>query len=135
MAQQQDLMLKMLEQMREDMAQDREASRQSRTAMHSRTDELIERVGRVETSVGISGQIDAQVRSELDQLKTLVQRNRDEIQPTVDAWERILSTGNLTARAFSIAGITTIGALVTAVATVTGVFDALWHWVLRLLRV
>lgn len=132
--QQNDLLLKMLDQMKQDQDKARDESRQSRAAMHARTDELIERVGRIETSIAISGQIDAQVRAELDQVKQLVQSNHAEIEPTVAAWKQLLATGSATARIFSIAGITTLGGLVAALASVSGAGESAWHWLLKTLR-
>lgn len=83
------LLLEMVKQLREDLAADRqerrqdaEASRESRAATHKRIDDVVERLGKIDTSMAIAGQIDAQVRSELDSLKATV----ESLKPTAQEW-------------------------------------------------
>lgn len=87
------VLLEMVRQLREDYARDQEASRESRAALHRRVDEVIERLAQIETTVAIAGQIDAQVRQELDALKSTVEVNATSIAPTVDEWRRIRAIG------------------------------------------
>jgi len=89
----QRLLLEMLRDIKADIAEDREASRQSRAAMRDRLDEVVDRLGKLETTSAISGQIDAQVRSELDALRQTIDGNQESIQPTVEEWRRIKTIG------------------------------------------
>ena len=89
----QRMLLEMLRGLKEDIAEEREASRLSRAAMRDRIEEVVDRVGNLETTLAISGQIDAQVRAELDALRKSVSDSNSSIQPTVDEWRRIKAIG------------------------------------------
>lgn len=114
-----DLLLKMMEQLRDDVASDRETSRQSRATQHQRLDEVIDRLGKMETSIAIAGQIDAQVRTELDDLKQTVTTNQLEVAPTVEQWQDMLKTGRRVSWVLGISGLLSLGGLI-ALATWAG---------------
>lgn len=84
-----DLLLRMLEQLRADYAAEREASRESRARTHERIDEMVDRLGRIDTTIALAGEVDAQVRTELDGLKTAMSG----IKPTVDEWRTVKTIG------------------------------------------
>lgn len=83
------LLLRMVEQLRDDFAEEREASRQNRAGVHRRLDEVNDRLARMDTTAALSGQVDAQVRSELDALNAKVTAQ----QPTIDEWQRMRAIG------------------------------------------
>ena len=87
------LLLEMVKQLRADYARDQEAAQQSRAALHRRVDEVIDRIGRMETTAALAGEVDAQVRTELDELKALVDGNSRSIAPTIEEWKRIRMLG------------------------------------------
>lgn len=93
MADNNDLLLEMLKQLRADLARDQTAGRESRAVLHQRVDEVLDRLGKMETSIAIAGEIDAQVRHELDELRKQVVENAAAIAPTVDEWKRIRAIG------------------------------------------
>ena len=93
----------MIAQLRDDLAQEREASRESRARQHQRTDEVIDRLGRIDSTIAVAGQVDAQVRTELDDLKKVV----GNIKPTVEEWRRMRTLG------IGIVGLMTTDGLVT----------------------
>ena len=102
------LLLSMVEQLRDDFAaertarrEDNEAERQAGALTHGRIDEVIERLGRLETGVALASQLDTQVRGELDTLKFSLA----EIRPSVDEWRRIQGFG------LGIVGLMTAGGL------------------------
>lgn len=121
------LLLRMVEQLRNDYARDQEDAKQSRAALRGRVDELFDRLARMETSTALEGQIDAQVRTEID---TLNQRLGDggDVGDTVAAWRDLLRTGRRVTLLASIAGITSLSALV---ALLTGA----WDWLKSALRI
>jgi hypothetical protein len=96
-----------IESLRSDVREDLAAERQSRKDIH-------ERLGKLETTVAITGQVVAQQRDEIAAMK-----------PTVSDWRDLLKTGKRISWAFSIAGITTVGGLV---ALITGAFDWIGGW-------
>jgi hypothetical protein len=102
-----DLLLKMMEQMRADFARSEEASRLSRAAMHDRMEESIDRLGKLETSIAISGAVDAQVRNELDGLKGSIRA----IEPTVAEWKDMLKAGRRISWILGISGLLSGAAL------------------------
>lgn len=103
--------LQMLEGLRSDLATEREAAHESRATTHKRIDELIDRVGRVETTVAISGQVSAQSRNQFDALEREV---RDQIAPTVEEWQRMLKTSRRIMIVLGISPFATAGAVAAA---------------------
>lgn len=122
-----DMLLKMMEQLRADFSEEREASRQSRSKLHERVDGISEDIGAIRGDIRILGEVDGQVRGEIQNLKESVAANQASVQPTVDAWRDLLKSGRRISWAFSIAGITTVGGFLAAV---TGLFD----WVVGALK-
>ena len=100
------LVLEMLRQFREDYARDANAAAQTRAAMRHRLDEVVDRLGRMETTAAISGEIDAQVRTELDALT----RKLTEVEPVAVEWGRVKSIGKWAAGGL-LAGGVGVGAL------------------------
>lgn len=103
--------LQMLEGLRSDLATEREAAHESRATTHKRIDELIDRLGRVETTVAISGQVSAQSRNQFDALEREV---RDQIAPTVEEWQRMLKTSRRLMIVLGISPFATAGAVAAA---------------------
>lgn len=101
------------------------ASTESRARMHERVDEVSDRLGKIEGDIGIAANIDAQVRNELDGIKQVIEANRKEAAPAIEAWQDILKTGKRVSWVFGIAGITTIGGLLTIVM-------GFWDWIAKL---
>lgn len=116
--------LQMLEGMRSDLAAEREAAHESRATTHKRIDELIDRVGRVETTVAIGGQVSAQSR---DRFETLEREVRDQIAPTVEEWQRMLKTSRRLMIVLGVSPFATAGAVAAA-------FTWGGDWLVNLLR-
>lgn|SRR5690606_15322045 len=89
MADDQALLLKMMEQLRDDFREEREASRQSRQSLHARMDEVADDVGTIRGDIRILGQVDGQIRGEVQALSARV----DNAQPTLEEWRRIRAIG------------------------------------------
>ena len=119
------LLLKMMGQMRDDFQEERELSRQSRSKLHERMDEVAADVGTIKGDIRILGQVDGQVRGEVQALAKTVEAHHADTKPTVDAWKDLMKSGKRISWIFSIAGITTIGGLVAAL---LGVFDWIAGW-------
>lgn len=66
------------------------ASNESRARMHERVDEMTDRLGKIEVDIGISAQIDVQVRERLDAFDTKLSRD---VMPTVNEVKRWKITG------------------------------------------
>lgn len=96
-----------IEALRSDVREDLTAERQSRKDVH-------ERLGELETTVAVTGQIVAQQRDKITAM-----------EPTVTDWQDLLKTSKRISWAFSIAGITTIGGLI---AVLMGAFDWVTGW-------
>lgn len=103
------LLLEVLRQFREDYAQDQESARQSRAAMRQRMEEVVDRLGKMETTAALSGEIDAQVRTELDALT----RKLTQVEPVAVEWNRVKSIGKWAASGLLASGVG-IGALAAA---------------------
>jgi hypothetical protein len=120
-----DLLLKMMEQLRDDFHDEREASRQSRAKLHERVDGMSEDIGAIRGDIRILGEIDGQVRGEIQTLKETVENNQTDIKPTVDEWKRIRAIG------IGFAGILALGGVsLGAMAVYAGetLVNAIRHW-------
>ena len=98
-----DLLLKMMEQLRDDFQEEREASRQSRSRLHERMDEVAADVGTIKGDIRILGEVDGQVRGELQALKETVETNQAAVAPSVEDFKRMKTVG------LSIVGLIGIG--------------------------
>ena len=104
------LLLKMMEQVRDDMrhmqdgmqARD-ELSRQSRARLYERIDEVANDVGTIKGDIRILGEVDGQVRGELQSLQATVAANQAEVGPSVEEFKRMKMVG------LSIVGLIGIG--------------------------
>ena len=67
----------------------------------------LDRLGKLETSIAISGAVDAQVRNELDALKGSIRA----IEPTVDEWKDMLKAGRRISWFLGISGLLSGAAL------------------------
>lgn len=119
------LLLKMMEQLRDDFQEEREASRQSRARLHERMDAMADDVGAIKGDIRILGEVDGQVRGEVQGLKDSLGAHQSDVEPTIEAWRDLLKTGKRISWVFGIAGISTIGGLIAAV---TGA----WEWLAKL---
>lgn len=109
------LLLSMLEQLRDDFQDERNASRESRAKLHERMNEVANDVGAIKGDIRILGEVDGQVRGELQALKATVENHHAETKPTVDAWRDMIKTGRRITIIMGIAGLSFAGIL-------TGIF-------------
>lgn len=100
MAEEYKILLAMLEQqsasienLRATVAQGHEKSSDSRSKIHERIDEVSNRLGKIEGDIGILGQVDGQVRGEVQALAAQVAKHQQDNQPTIDEWRRIRAVG------------------------------------------
>lgn len=66
------------------------ASNDSRARLHERVDEVSDRLGKIEGDIGISAQVDVQVRERLDAFDTKLST---EVMPTINEVNRWKVTG------------------------------------------
>lgn len=121
------ILLRMVEQLRDDYARGQEEAKQSRKALRDRVDELVDRMGQLETTTALTGQTDARVRADLDEINKRLGGQGD-VGETVAFWRDLMRTGRRVTLVASIAGITSLGALG---ALVTGA----WDWIRSVLRI
>lgn len=76
--------------LQEDFRDEKQAAHDSRAAIHSRLDEQVDRINRLDTTVAVSGQLDAQIRGEVQALKEVVETAH---APAVADWKRIKMIG------------------------------------------
>lgn len=114
MASEIDIVLKLIESVRDDI----EAGRQSRAVVHARLDEVVDRLGKIETALALAGTVDDQVRQELDDLKKTVADNAAAAAPTLDEWKRIRAIGLGLVGLLAVGGVSVGAALAWAGETV-----------------
>lgn len=114
-----------IESLRATVAQGHEKSSDSRSKIYERIDEVNDRLGKIEGDIRILGQVDGQVRGEIQSLKQTVEANQTEMKPTVDEWKRIRAIG------IGFAGLLALGGVsLGAMAMYAGetLVNAVRHW-------
>ena len=96
---------------REDFQEEKESAHESRTVIHRRLDEQTEKIAHLETTVAISGNVDAQLRDQLEQLRKTVEGNQAAVSPAIEEWRRMKTLGVGISGLIAFAGLT-IGSLV-----------------------
>ncbi|MFC5760501.1 DUF1515 domain-containing protein [Rhizobium sp. GCM10022189] len=84
-------------------AVEQQQAHHSRAAIHKRLDQQQQQISRMETTVAISGQVDAQLR---DSIAVLKQTVMTDISPTIDEWKRIKFLGGVLSGALVALGVT-----------------------------
>lgn len=97
--------------LRGDFDQEKQHAHESRVDVHRKIDGLTDRVGKVENKIEIAGQVTAQTRDRIDDVKTDVNERMDvlettltnDVKPTVDDFKRMRAIG------LGLVGIVAIG--------------------------
>lgn len=71
----------------------------------------MQQIAHLETTVAISGEVDAQLRDEIAALKKTVQENHETVSPALEEWKRMKTLGVGISGLIALAGLT-IGGLV-----------------------
>lgn len=94
-----------VERLRDDFNEEKRSAAVSRKAIYEKHDELTAELSEMRLDVGITGQINAQVREEVKALGEKVAQHKAEIQPSIEDWRKIKNLG------LGITGILAIGGL------------------------
>lgn len=84
------MLLSEVKNLREDLQRSDQKSDESRAVVHRRLDEAMAHISRLDTTVAISGQVDAQMRDEISDLRDVVEKSH---APAVADWRRIKMIG------------------------------------------
>jgi ferritin-like protein len=96
---------------REDFQEEKQNAHDSRAVIHKRLDDQTEKIAHLETSVAISGKVDAQLRDELAELRKAVKSTQESVSPAIEEWKRMKTLGVGISGLIAFAGLT-IGSLV-----------------------
>lgn len=86
-------LLEAVEQIREDFKEERNAARESRSNIHRRLDEQAHDIAKLRTDMMAAGQIQAQVRNELQEVRRTVDENHEAITPDIEEFRRMKTLG------------------------------------------
>lgn len=100
-----------LRDLRDDVRIDNEAAQKSRIEIHRRLDSQSEQIGHLETTVAISGEVDAQLRDRLIALELTVTRNHAAVQPFIEDMKQMRTLGWSISGMIALAGLT-VGSIV-----------------------
>ncbi len=128
----QTVLLAMITGMRDDAALERKESHESRAGIHRRLDEMNGAISRLDTTAALSGQVDVNVRDEIESLKdtftseisALKAKIDNNITPTINEWKRIRALG------LGVVGIVALGG-VSFGAAIMWAGDAVRYWLLH----
>lgn len=104
---------------------EQKSAHDSRAVIHTRLDAQTEKIGRLETTVAVSGKVEAMLRDGINDLKVTVQSNHNAVQPALEEWKRMRTIGIGISGLIAFAGLT-IGGIITYVGD--GAVSALRHW-------
>ncbi|OBY08340.1 DUF1515 domain-containing protein [Rhizobium leguminosarum bv. trifolii] len=111
--------------LREDVSDEKDNAHQSRSVIHRRLDEQAKQISHLDTTVAISGGVDAQIREEIKALKETVEKNHSAVTPALEEWRRMKTLGYGISGLIAFAGLT-IGGMVAYASD--GAVAALRHW-------
>ncbi|WP_426238190.1 DUF1515 domain-containing protein [Pararhizobium sp. DWP1-1-3] len=114
-----------VDRLRVDFKDEKGMAHESRAVIHQRLDNQALQIAHMETTIAVRGQIDAQVRGEIQALKETVEKNQEAVSPTVAEWQRMKTLGLGMAGLIALAGLT-IGGIV-AYMSETAV-SGIRHW-------
>jgi hypothetical protein len=93
--------------------------------IHRRLDEQAKQISHLDTTVAISGGVDAQIREEIKALKETVEKNHSAVTPALEEWRRMKTLGYGISGLIAFAGLT-IGGMIAYASD--GAVAALRHW-------
>lgn len=114
-----------VDRLRDDFQDEKRMAHESRAVIHQRLDHQAQQIAHLETTIAVSGEIDAQVRGEIQSLKKTVEKNQEAVTPTIDEWKRMKTLGVGISGLIALAGLT-IGGIV-AYMSETAV-SGIRHW-------
>jgi archaellum component FlaC len=103
-----------IERLTKDFQDEKQTAHASRSVLHSRLDDQAQQLAHLDKTIAISGQIDAQIRGEIVELRETVKKNNDEVSPSVADWKRMKTLGIGIAGLIGLGGLTVGGILVAA---------------------
>lgn len=86
--------------------EDSHKASESRAAVHRRLDEHAEQLGHLESTVAISGHIDAQLRDKIDELKDDLGTHQKRVEPFIEDLRRMRLVGWGITGLIALAGLT-----------------------------
>lgn len=111
-----------------EVAEDRRNASESRAVIHRRLDEQAAEIGKLNTTVALAGQVDAQMRDEVKALATQVDKNQKEVLPSVEEWKRMKAIG------IGLGGLLAIGGLSLG-SLLLWAGEMFWNWLRHMLRI
>lgn len=114
-----------VDRLRADFQDEKQMAHESRSVIHQRLDNQVQQIAHMETTIAVSGEIDAQVRGEIQALKETVEKNQGVVSPALEEWKRTKTLGVGISGLIALAGLT-IGGIVAYMSetAVTGIR----HW-------
>jgi archaellum component FlaC len=100
-----------VDRLRVDFQDEKQMAHESRAVIHQRLDSQVQQIAHMETTIAVSGQIDAQVRGEIQALKETVEKNQESVSPAIEDLKRMKTLGLGIAGLIALAGLT-IGSIV-----------------------
>lgn len=114
-----------VDRLRVDFQDEKGMAHESRAVIHQRLDNQAQQIAHMETTIAVSGQIEAQVRGEIQALKETVEKNQGVVSPALEEWKRMKTLGVGISGLIALAGLT-IGGIV-AYMSETAV-SGIRHW-------
>jgi chromosome segregation ATPase len=97
--------------LREDLSDEKANAHESRSVIHRRMDDQGKQIAHLDTTVAITGGVDAQIREEIKALKETVNKNHDAVSPALDEWKRLKTLGVGISGLIALAGLTVGGTI------------------------
>lgn len=111
--------------LREEVSDEKQNAHESRSVIHRRLDDQGKQISHLDTTMVISGAVDATLREEIKTLKDTVEKNHVATQPALEDWKRLKTLGVGISGLIALAGLT-IGGMVAYASD--GAVAWLRHW-------
>jgi chromosome segregation ATPase len=96
-------------QLRKDVSDEKNHAHESRSVIHRRLDEQAKQIAHLDTTVAISGGVDATLRDEIKALKETVEKNHETVAPALEEWKSLKRIGYGVSGMIAFAGLTVGG--------------------------
>ncbi|MBY3445508.1 MULTISPECIES: DUF1515 domain-containing protein [Rhizobium] len=111
--------------LRDELSDEKDNAHESRSVIHRRLDEQAKKIAHLDTTMAISGGVDATLREEIKSLTKTVEKNHEAVAPTLEEWKKMKTLGYGISGLIAFAGLT-IGGIIAYASD--GAVAALRHW-------
>lgn len=79
--------------LRDELSDEKDNAHESSSVIHRRLDKQAKKIAHLDTTMAISGGVDATLREEIKSLTKTVEKNHEAVAPTLEEWKKMKTLG------------------------------------------